>query len=144
MYMELYQVAESHNTINKEKVLVTSMNISFKKQTNILRPYIKIYYPNGVEMFNYAYIEELGRYYFITNVEPYPNDIYYLQFEVDVLESYKIDILESRKVDFIQKVEPVINILESVNGVKPETSYVLSTVAKTDDIDIDKDIDVTE
>lgn len=133
MYLELYQMNDTINTINKRKTLVKNMNITFKKTTNILTPYIKIYDPDQLEMYNYAYIEELARYYYITNSEPEPNGIIYLQLEVDVLESYKSEILGSRKVNFIQKVEPVITILESKNGVIPETSYVLSSVAKTDD-----------
>ena len=128
--MELFQVQDSINTLNKQKTLVTGMNITLKKQTNILTPYLKIYYPNGIEEFNYAYIDELARYYFITNIEPYPNDIYYLQLEVDVLETYKEDILESKKIEFIQKVEPILTILESSNSDELETNYILTTVAK--------------
>lgn len=143
MFLELYQVEDNHNTINKEKTLIDTMNITFKRKTNILTPVIKIKYDGGVEMFNYAYIDELARYYFITNIEPYPNNIYYLHLEVDVLETYKEDILSSRKVEFKQKVKPVTSIVESVGGAEPETSYILTTVAKTGDVE-DIEIEIIE
>lgn len=132
MYMELYQVEDTHNTMNKEKTLVTSMNIHFKKQTNILRPYIKILYDGGIEMFNYAYIDELARYYFITNVEPFPNNIYYLQLEVDVLETYKADIMKINKVNYHNKVMTDLKIIES-DYIPQAPSYIISTLGGVTD-----------
>lgn len=134
MFLELYQVEDTFNTINKRKTLVTSMNINFRKNTNILAPKLNLYYPNGLEMFNYAYIDELNRYYFVVNVEPQPNDVYIVQLEIDVLESYKMDILLSRKVKFKQNVEPILTILESYSGEIQDTSYILTTLAKTKEV----------
>lgn len=143
MELQLYNTKETINTMNKEKILVDTFEISFKSQTDILTPYIKIYYPEQIELVNYAFIPELNRYYHITNVEPMNNKIVYLQLEVDVLETYKTDILESRKVQFIQKVEPILEIIKSNEPLESEFSYILTTLGKTGDVVVDKDIDVT-
>lgn len=143
MELQLFKTKETINTMNKEKILVDTFEISFKSQTDILTPYIKIYYPEQIELVNYAFIPELNRYYHITNVEPMNNKIVYLQLEVDVLETYKTDILESRKVQFIQKVEPILEIIKSTEPLESEFSYILTTLGKTGEVTVDKDIDVT-
>lgn len=143
MELQLFKTKETINTMNKEKILVDTFEISFKSQTDILTPYIKIYYPEQIELVNYAFIPELNRYYHITNVEPMNNKIIYLQLEVDVLETYKTDILSSRKVQFIQKVEPIIEVIKSTEPLESEFSYILTTLGKTGEVTVNKDIDVT-
>lgn len=143
MELQLFKTKEAINTMNKEKILVDTFEISFKSQTDILTPYIKIYYPEQIELVNYAFIPELNRYYHITNVEPMNNKIVYLQLEVDVLETYKTDILSSRKIQFIQKVEPILEIIKSTEPLESEFSYILTTLGKTGEVTVNKDIDVT-
>lgn len=127
MYLELYQVEDTTNTMNKIKLLVHTTEITFKTQTNILAPYLKVYIPNGLEQFNYAYIDELARYYFITNIEPNPNGVMFLQLEVDVLESFRVDIMKANKVNFHNKVKTDLKIIESdYEPAKP--SYIISTL----------------
>ena len=45
--------------------------------------------------FNYMYIDKFKRYYFIEDVEVFPNKIYKLTLKCDVLMSFKDDILNS-------------------------------------------------
>ena len=61
---------------------------------DILNPVIDLVGMN-VNKYNYCYVEELQRYYYIENVIIAPNGIYRLQMHVDVLMTYKDDILES-------------------------------------------------
>lgn len=43
-------------------------------------------------VYNYAYIPTFGRYYFIRGYNVFRNDLYIVNMEVDVLETYKDEI----------------------------------------------------
>lgn len=97
MELTLYNTESSHNTINKVKHEVISYNIILSKDTIVSRIEIplvekEVDLTQGV---NYAYIEGLNRYYFITDVEVRTTSLYVLTLEIDVLESFKDDILNS-------------------------------------------------
>ena len=66
----------------------------FLQPFNILTPRLKVRFPN-VFNFNYCYIPELRRYYFINDVIILSRDIYELSLNVDVLQTYKTEILNA-------------------------------------------------
>lgn len=132
MNITLYQNLDNHNVINKNKVMVDSYEINLKKQTNILNPIIPLYIDTELPAVDYAYIDDLNRYYHVINIEPKPNKVYILQLEVDVLETYKDEILNARKVNYFNSVKPEINILQSNYEPSEEISYVLSTIGGED------------
>ena len=81
-----------NNKINKNLSTVTTLDGSLKEPATIMNPVISIEYssPTG---FNYAYIPQFGRYYFVKNVEILRANIMRLELEVDPLETYKESIL---------------------------------------------------
>lgn len=129
MNITLYHSLDNHNVINKRKVMVDSYEINLKKQTNILNPIIPLYIDTELPAVDYAYINDLNRYYHVINIEPKPNKVYILQLEVDVLETYKEEILNAKKVSYINSVKPNISILKSDYVATDEISYVLSTLS---------------
>lgn len=61
--------------------------------TDILFPVLKLdKYNLGTEGYNYCYIPEFSRYYFITGLEAIPGGHMLVSCKVDVLMSYAIDI----------------------------------------------------
>lgn len=100
MEISLYKYSGGSNVINKKLKELVYYEIKLKKSTDILNPLINIKSElHLIELnCNYAYINELNRYYFIDSINPYPNGIYRLQLRVDVLETYKGDILNSDSV----------------------------------------------
>ena len=94
MKLLLYNNKSTSNTINKVLEDETEYNITFKDLTDITNPSIRLK-TDDVPNFNYAYIPHLDRYYFINDVETFPNRMFTLHMEIDVLETYKEDILES-------------------------------------------------
>lgn len=95
MIMKMYNTSDSNNTINKTLANETEFNIKLKGDTSITRPVV-VLHSNSIILFNYAYIPEFNRYYFVDKIELFPNDIYNISLKVDVLESFKNDIKNSR------------------------------------------------
>jgi len=128
MEITLYQSLDSHNVMNKQKIMVDRYEIKLKRQTDILNPTISLYIESEIPNVDLAYIDGLNRYYNIVNIEPYPNNIYIMYLEVDVIETYKDDILNAKKVLTDNAVKPEISILESDYQHSGEVSYILSTI----------------
>lgn len=95
MIMKMYNTSDSNNTINKTLANETEFNIKLKGDTSITRPVV-VLHSNSIILFNYVYIPEFNRYYFVDKIELFPNGIYNISLKVDVLESFKNDIKNSR------------------------------------------------
>lgn len=94
MIMKMYNTSDSNNTINKTLANETEFNIKLKGNTSITQPVV-VLHSNNIILFNYAYIPEFNRYYFVDKIELFPNGIYNITLNVDVLESFKNDIKNS-------------------------------------------------
>lgn len=93
MEVILYNTKSSNNTINKilsDKKLYS--NVSLKDVTEITQPTLRFKSETQLN-YNYCYIPDFKRYYFINRVIIFPNKIYQLELQCDVLESFKKDIL---------------------------------------------------
>lgn len=94
MIAKAYSNNDSTNTINKTLVFIIDIDVKFKEEVNIYSPSIMLKYDDLID-FNYLYIDKFKRYYFIEDVEVFPNKIYKLTLKCDVLMSFKDDILNS-------------------------------------------------
>jgi len=94
MLMKLYTTKTPNNTIGKVLENETEYNIKFKSQADRTKPIVVLMSETMID-FNYAYIPDFNRYYFVENIEVTPNKIYNISLRCDVLESFKNDILES-------------------------------------------------
>ena len=93
MDLVLYRTLDDNNVINKTLTDEMTVNINFKRGTNIVNPEIVL---NGdFRGFNYAHIPSLNRFYFINNVEQLNLRLVKLNMTCDVLETYKAEILSS-------------------------------------------------
>ena len=90
----LYNTNDDNIKVNKSLKYDSEYEIKLKAETSILKPTIILYSEENIKS-NYAYIEEFGRYYFIENIVVFPNKIYHIDLECDVLMSFKDDILNS-------------------------------------------------
>ena len=61
---------------------------------DMLNPVIEL---AGIEVnsYNYCYVQELNRYYYIENINISPNGVYRLSMRIDVLMTYRDDIMAS-------------------------------------------------
>lgn len=94
MLMKLYTTKTPNNTIGKVLENETEYNIKFKSQADRTNPVVVLMSETMID-FNYAYIPDFNRYYFVESIEVTPNKIYNISLRCDVLESFKNDILAS-------------------------------------------------
>lgn len=86
----LYVNNSDANKIDKDLTTVTSVNVILKDDTDNLTP-ILIMSPNIQQTFNYVYLADFDRYYFVNSVS-YSQQRYLVSLSVDVLMSYASDI----------------------------------------------------
>lgn len=86
------------NTSEKSKIgkNLTSMNVfsgTLREETSIISPVVLMELENP-SSYNYAYIPEFGRYYFINDIVSVRKGLWRISMQVDVLESFKNYILD--------------------------------------------------
>lgn len=97
--VDLYKNASPVEKIGKtltDKQSIT--DVLLKRDTSILRPVLLVNDARGVTDFNYMYISEFDRYYFIDDIRSTHNNIWEISGHVDVLETYKDQILSNTAV----------------------------------------------
>lgn len=98
MIIDFYSMSEDRNKIGKTlTVLKTIKAESNVKDLSLIDTvlFLSTMTVEGVKNYNYLYIHELNRYYFIENVSVTITGLYKLQLHCDLLETYKNDILDS-------------------------------------------------
>lgn len=97
MQIKLYYNTSDNRCINKTisgEVVITG---TLRDETSIMNPEIII--KNDVPIrYNYAYIPEFKRYYYINNIESIRHNVWKLYLKVDPLMSFKADILALKVV----------------------------------------------
>ena len=127
MLMKLYKTTDRDNVIRKTLTNETEYQIKFKDRADVRTPIIMLKSDTFIDS-NYAYIPDFGRYYFIRNVQVFPNKIYQLTLRCDVLQSFMTDILNS-----------VATIIKSENGNKYiDENYVREVRKNVSTVDFQK------
>ena len=98
MKLFLYNVDDGDNVINKVLPVPLEINIRLDNDVDVVRPTIRLRNISGVNFdnFNYAYIDVLGRYYFVDKLGRVSARDNILYLSCDVLETYKTEILNSK------------------------------------------------
>ena len=96
MQLKLYKTSDAPNVINKTLTGAETLNIVLKRDTDIVNPVLYLTPEQSINYFefNYCEITELGRKYFIVDVETV-GPLFRLALQCDVLETYKAGILAS-------------------------------------------------
>lgn len=76
----------------------TISDVLLKRDTSILRPVLLVNSAQDIFTFNYMYISEFSRYYFIDDIRSVHDNLWEISAHVDVLETYKITILANEAV----------------------------------------------
>ena len=98
MELKLYSVTDGDNVIGKTMTLKTTMEINLKRDVDISAPVLFLIpnLPTGFNGINYAEIPLLNRFYFITSAVNTSSNIWKLDLDCDVLETYKAEIKASK------------------------------------------------
>ena len=90
----LYENNSDSNVINKDLTGRKSIDINLKKQNNLMDLVIKLQTNTNIIKYNYCYIPDFKRFYFIQDIEVYNNNMFNLYLHIDLLETYKQDLQE--------------------------------------------------
>lgn len=140
MLMKLYSTKTPSNTIGKVLENETEYEIKFKTQADRTKPVV-ILRSETMLNFNYAFIPDFERYYFIENIEVTPNKIYNVTLRCDVLESFKEDIKKSSGVisqqtngnnyfnsDYQTEIKKEVDVIKSSVTLDTTKSTILVTI----------------
>lgn len=96
MTIKGYTMLDSHNVLNKTLTEVMSITGTLKDKCSITDPIIMIEAASVTA--NYFYIEEFGRYYFLSDSPVYYDGFWELHLHVDVLYTYRTQLLACKVI----------------------------------------------
>lgn len=142
MDITLYVNNSEKNKIGKNLTNDLSLSGTLRDATNIINPVILIEL-NEIGNYNYCYISNFNRYYFITDITVIRTGLFAISLAVDVLESFKTDIknlsvilLNTQNVGvsnylpspvFRNNVKSKTDILNFPNGLNDSGEFILIT-----------------
>lgn len=95
MKLILYKTTDPRNKLNKTLTAGKEILINLKRDEPKETPRIKLSNSNLTDNYNYAYIEVFDRYYFINSITKLNYSLSELEFETDLLSTYKDIVLAS-------------------------------------------------
>lgn len=98
MTINLYVNVSEKERVTKTLSLEKSFSGTLREQTSVIDPVISIESTDNLSQYNYMYIPDFGRYYYIRNVESVKNGLWRITGHVDVLMSFKSQILANSGV----------------------------------------------
>lgn len=92
MKVKFFATDSPKNKLYKNVRPIAEKDVKWKSETQITSPTIQLKYDDALLSANYCYIEEFGRYYFISDIKLGMGNILEISCNVDVLMSYADDI----------------------------------------------------
>lgn len=142
MDITLYVNNSEKNKIGKNLTNDFSLSGTLRDATNIINPVILIEL-NEIGNYNYCYIPNFNRYYFITDITVIRTGLFAVSLMVDVLESFKTNIknlsvilLNTQNVGtnnylpsqvFHNNVKSKTDIINFPNGLNDAGEFILIT-----------------
>lgn len=130
------------NKINKDLTAGVTLSGTLRNESNVVNPSIVINIDNPT-IYNYAYIEDFKRYYFITDYISLRTGIWQINLKSDVLMSFKDSILASAVLinntettgknnylsgnNWVNSCKTKTDIISFSNGLLNEGQYILIT-----------------
>ena len=112
------------NTVNKQLGTFTAIEGDLRQTFDVLRPTVTLR-KQPRPTFNYCYIPDLGRYYFVDRVSFEGNNSYELSLRIDVLKTYESEILAATgRVSESDNPDPYISNRETVYNRTPNFEKV--------------------
>ena len=124
MNIQLCSNTSEKNKLNKTITTGITLSGSLRNESNVVNPSIIINIDNPT-IYNYAYIPEFNRYYFITNYISLRTGMWQINLKSDVLMSFKDSILSSEVL--INKTE-----ITGKNNYLSGSNWVNNCKTKTD------------
>lgn len=142
--IQLYQCTAERNRVNKTDymTLVGSIFGTLREETSIVSPDITVE-GKTLPAFNYVYIREFNRYYYVSDITAVRNALWLLTLDVDVLMSYNIAIRQCTA--YVDRNENTYNkkIIDTKlpleEGETVQETFIDNSLFNTEIIDIDNE-----
>lgn len=115
MNIVLYKTLSERERLNKTLTNDLTLTGTLRNESSVINPSFIIENAN-VSEYNYCYIQEFGRYYFINNITSIRYNLWKIDCSVDVLMSFKQQILD---------LDVIVSDLSY--GERDESTYVLGS-----------------
>ena len=122
MNITLYHNKSLNNKLNKELEIGLELTGTLRGECDIVNPVILIESTSDIIGYNYMFIEEFNRYYFIKQIVSVRNNLWRVSAHVDVLMSFKAQLLEQ---------EVILEDSEFTGGSKYVSRDIWQTLVKT-------------
>lgn len=90
--ISLFKTNSENNRVVKTLTDEKQLSGELRNQTSVLNPSIRIESADNISAYNYAYISEFGRYYYIIDIVSVRTNCWVVSLRCDVLMSYKDEI----------------------------------------------------
>lgn len=95
MIITFYNNISERNVIRKTLSNPLAMSGALRESTSVTNPTITVESPAAIVGYNYCYIPDFGRYYYVVDVKSLRLDLWAVTLRVDVLMSFKDNILNT-------------------------------------------------
>lgn len=142
MDIELYITGSEPNCLQKQLQNNITLSGNLRGESSVINPSFVVELQNPTQ-YNYCFIPEFNRYYYITNIVSMRTNIWRIDCSVDVLMSYQAQILDLNVViendttidqetymvgDIWQRlVKTKTDIINFPNGLLEQGEYILIT-----------------
>lgn len=115
--ISLFKTASENNRVVKTLTDEKQLSGELRNQTSVLNPSIIIESSDNISTYNFAYISEFGRYYYITDIMSIRTNCWVVSMRCDVLMSYKDEIRSMNVILNNTQETGLSNYLSSPNWV---------------------------
>lgn len=101
LQISLYKCSAENNRVDKSDYITSAFNMVgvLREQCSVLDPVITVEKTNpAIMQYNYMYIPEFGRWYFITNIISKSQGIWEIHGHVDVLYTWGGEIKQNKAI----------------------------------------------
>ena len=119
--ISLFKTASENNRVVKVLTDEKQLSGELRNQTSVLNPNIRIESVDNIAGYNYCYISEFGRYYYIVDITSVRTGCWQVSLRCDVLMSYKDQIKSITGVVVRQENNPnklLVDRLEKLQSDK--------------------------
>lgn len=96
--ISLFKTNSENNRVVKTLTDEKQLSGELRSQTSVLNPSIRIESADNISAYNYAYISEFGRYYYISDIISVRTNCWIISLRCDVLMSYSAQIRALRPI----------------------------------------------
>ena len=125
MQIKLYKNLSEVNTIGKTLTEESERTGTLKEGCSVLSPSVVLTGEN-LSGYNYAYIPQFSRYYFIKEITSVKSGLWEISMRVDVLESYKDSIKTNTAI--LKRQEKIWDMYINDEKFKAESTNKTATI----------------